>query len=233
MTTTAIPEYIASTGIMEMPSTHSWDDADPGLVYLREDKKLRHELRDMSDRALLAVAAGFAEWIAVRFAKQTSDRMLFEKIEAVRAGIADWRYMSHARTPPSQAWQGPIRGPMWAAADVLDQIVDLVQRKQFASPETVCMAFLVVHVMPEPKSFVDWRRAAITRLRKLYPLDRDQPLGTAVPPQALDPSCSFQPGTEASLMQKYLEALDWAANPFLSSPDDMRNAGFAGDPYTS
>lgn len=227
----SLPKYIDTTGIIDHPIEHSWDDDDPEFVYARLDERLQHRIAKISDRGQLVLSCGFAEWIGWRLKKFSDDPMLFNKIEAVYTGIIDWRYLSTRKLPNRQDWKGPSRGPLWAAAELLNRLIDLTKRKQFASPESVCISFLVLHIIPDPKPFKDWRRFAIQRLSTLYPLDMENVLGLPVPRESLDPDLNYKPGQESELLGNFLSNLDPTTNPFLCTSEEMFEAGFEGTPY--
>jgi hypothetical protein len=216
------PAYVAETGAIGAPITHSWDDDDPGLAYLQEDERLRHRIRVISPRGILTLSGGFAEWVAWRMQPFDPDPMLLDKIEAVYAASIDFRFWSGRPTPPRGEWQGPVRGPMWAAADLLDQIIDLTRRNQFASPETVCLSFLALHVLPDTKLFKNWRRFVIGRLAKFHPDRPGDALGTPVPRNALDPQVPYSPEAADALVVAFIQQLQPSSNPFLNPADDGR-----------
>jgi hypothetical protein len=226
------PDFILRTGIADEPVTHTWDDSDPDFAYVGMDERLQHRIDKTTYRGVLALSAGVAEWIAWRFHKVSSDSLLFDKIEAVWAGIIDWRYLSGNSLPVRHDWQGPVRGPLWSAASWLDQVIGLLKRKQFASPEAVCLSQLLLHVTVHPDSFKDWRRFAIGRLAKLYPEDDQNRLGAPLPRQVMDPDIKFDPAMAPALLDTFLRGLDPARNPFLASPADMVASGFTDTPYT-
>jgi len=196
------------------------------------DERLQHRMDGTTDRGVLALSAGFAEWILWRFSKQSSDPLLLNKIEAMWAGIVDWRYLSPLRMPPAHEWRGPVRGPIWSAANWLDRIVDLLKRREFATPEAVALSQLMLHVIAHPDAFKNWRRFAIQRLDKLYPSTEQDLLGRPVPREALNPDIKYDPATASALIDTYLRGLDPSLNPFLAKPADMVVAGFTGTPYT-
>ena len=101
----SLPKYIDTTGIIDHPIEHSWDDDDPEFVYARLDERLQHRIAKISDRGQLVLSCGFAEWIGWRLKKFSDDPMLFNKIEAVYAGIIDWRYLSTRKLPNRQDWK--------------------------------------------------------------------------------------------------------------------------------
>lgn len=231
-TALSLPSYVESSGIMNAPVEHNWDDSDPMAAYAWLDERLQHRIGAISHRGRLAVSAGFAEWIAFRLKPFCSDPLLFHKIEAIYAGIVDWRYMSSQALPSRRDYLGATRAPLWEAAKLIDKMVDLTKRKQFATPESVCLSFLALHVIPNPKPFKDWRRFAIGRLTTLYPLDRDIPLGPPVPRDALNPDLDYKPEMAHQLLSKFLKSLDPRTNPYLRSAPEMIAAGFEGTPYS-
>jgi hypothetical protein len=179
---------------------------------------------------------GFAEWIAWRLDKYSTDPVLFYAIEAVWAGILDWKYLrplNEVRKASGRGkWQGAERGPLWAAFHLLGEAVSLVRRKMPSSPESACLSQLALHVMPEPKPFKDWRRYVIQRLTDMYPMQKEDMLGPPLPKEVLYPNFNYKPDMASELLSKFLCNLDYTQNPFLNSPDDMIEAGFNGTPYS-
>lgn len=226
------PDFVLRSSYADEPLTHSWDDSDPQFAWLSEDERLQKRIGQATHRGVLALAAGIAEWVAFRFSKHSDAPMLSDKIEAVWAGIVDWRYRADRRMPLHAAWQGPVRGPLWEAAKLLDQMLDLTQRKTFASPEAVNLSQLMMYVTARPGPFKDWRSFAITRLAKLYPVDPADRLGAPVPREALDPDIEYDVSMAPASIDRFLRGLDPARNPWLASPADMVAAGFSGTPYT-
>jgi hypothetical protein len=111
-------------------------------------------------------------------------------------------------------------------------MVRLIKKKQFATPECVSLAFLTLHVVPDPKPFKDWRRFAIGRLATLYPLDKENRLGPPVPREALDPELDYKPEMAPQLLSKFLQSLDPSTNPYLRPATEMIADGFDGTPYS-
>lgn len=227
----SIPTYIDKTGIIDYPIEHDWNDSNPEDAYLGHDERLRHRINKICYRGVVALSSGFAEWIAWRLNKHLSDPMLFQMIESVWAGIIDWRYMEVNNGPDWKVWQGPVRGPLCAAFDLLHEIVKLVSKKQFASPEAICLSMLALHVVPNPKAFKDWRRFVIRRLVQMHPRPDDNLLGDPVPREALDPDFNYKPEMAKELFSNYLQNLNYKQNPFLSTPEKMIQKGFEGTPY--
>jgi hypothetical protein len=229
--TLLMPPYIKNAKVADAPINYDWDDDDPEEAYLDPDERLRHRIGEISDRGVVALSAGFAEWIAWRLSKHSDTKLLFQVIEAVWAGIVDWSYFEQLDAPDFSDWQGSVRGPICAAINLLDEIIYLITDGQFASPESVCLTQLALHVLPDPKPFKDWRRSTIKRLAAMYPRRPDDRLGTPVPREALDPAFDYKHEMEEELTARFLKGLDWKQNPSLRSPEAMKEDGFEGTPY--
>lgn len=230
--TLLIPGYIQRANPAAAPIAYGWDDADPEFAYLAADERMEHRVAKTSFRGVMALAAGFAEWVAWRHADACHDLLLVHQIEAVWAAIVDFRYLAASKLPPQHDWHGPIRGSLWQAADLLRAVIRLTRSGQFAFPETVNVSQLALYVLPDPKPFKDWRRFVITRLAQLYPANLSAPLGVPVPREALDPDLKFDPAHADAFIDTFLRGLDPQKNPFLAAPADMVAAGFSGTPYT-
>lgn len=228
-----IPPYVSRSGFVEAPITHAWDDADPEPAYLFMDERLQHRIGKTSDRGVLALSAGFAEWVAWRMSGFSDDPSLLLKIEATWAAIVDWRYLKLWERASSRNWQGPVRGPMWGASDMLRRVIDLTKREQFAFPESVCLSYLVLHIAPDPKPFKEWRRSALGRLSTFYPRDMQNVLGAVLPRQVLDPDFPYKPEKAAEMVAAFIEGLNPLRNPYLRPASEMLDLGFQGTPYST
>jgi len=219
-----VPAHIVRAGILDAPLTHAWNDADPMMAYAAWDDRISKALSSTTHRGVLALSAGFAEWIAWRLSKATDVTPLLDKIEAVWAGIADWRHLAMpgwfeligGLGPPSD-WLGPARGPVWAASDLLDQIVNLTHRRQFARPEAACLSKLATLVLAAPRPFKVWRKAAIARMAAVYPHVPDDALGPPVAREILELDRPYQREEAEELVARFLAGLDPGRNRFLAN----------------
>jgi hypothetical protein len=228
-----MPDYIAGANVTGTPITFEWDDANPDKAYIKPDEALRNKIDTTSQRGVTALSLGFAEWIAWRFQHDNAHLTLLQLIEATWAGVIDWRYLStDAPRLRWSEWQGPVRGPICAAFKLLRDIVRLTRTKQFASPESVCVSRLALHVLTRPEPFQDWRRFAMLRLAETDPRLQEDTLGKPIPRKALDPDIDYTREKGDDLLADFLGSLDYAANPYLASPENLKSAGFAGTPYS-
>lgn len=212
----ALTNYFKKISAAQIPIAYTWNDADPEAAYIFANRPLHRSISRTSDRGVLALSVAFAECVAWRLSQLSNDHLvLLQKAEAVWAGIIDWRYLNRQQLGPRKDWLGPVRGPLWVASDMLDRVVDLTIRHQFAYPEAVCLSYLALHVLPDPKPFKNWRRFAIERLAKFHPRDLKNALGAPVPRELFDPDMEFKPELLNELLAAFLKRLDSSQNHFI------------------
>jgi hypothetical protein len=215
----------------------SWDDDNPRAAYVRESAKLMHKVGEISRRGKVGVSAGIVEWIAWRLSRHADSRILFLLADALWASTADWRYIVALDAPERRLewrdWKGPVRGPICGTYQLIETIVTDSKRGMATEPWIVSLSNLAEYVLTKPAPFKAWRRNAIERLGKLDPWSRQNPVGSPVPPEAVDPDFDYLPDQGTALMTNFLRTLDYSANPFLRPPEQMIKDGFEGTPYAS
>lgn len=230
-----IPHYIGRLGIADTPILHKWDDQKPREHYLGNDAKLMHQFEKIATRGQIALSAGMAEWIAWRLGKHSRDETLFQVIQAVWASGVDWRYVGNLKTHRQKMkwedWTGPVRGPLCATYHILQTICFDAPRGMAIEPWMVPLSNLAIYLLVDSKAFKAWRRSVLERLAKDHPPTKKSPDGVPVPREAIDPEFPYKPEMAGELVAKFLATLDFKANPYLQTPEEMKNAGFSGTPY--
>lgn len=226
------PPYIVRAKSLKAPITYDWDDQQADDYFLKPDERLRTEIRVISKRGTLSLSLGFAEWVAWRSDNEVVQSTVLPALEAIWAGGVDWKYLSTRNSPSWEGWSGPVLGPLAIVFRTLADIIRLTKREQFASPESVCLSRLCEHVVPSLTAFKSWRRSVIKRLKETHPKTQGDPLGDAVPREALDPAFDYRPEQDKELIRQFLCGLDFKKNPYLASPAEMKKAGFKGTPYS-
>lgn len=225
----SVPRYISNAGIITDIIEHDWNELE--MMYLPVDSRLRNRIGGISYRGIIALSLGMAEWIIWRLSKFLKDPVPFQLIEALWAAIVDWHYLKWDNIPSWNEYPDPIRGPLVKTFNFLDQIVGLVRKKQFASPELLYISEIALHVIPDPKPFKYWRRFIIQNLNNVYPRKDEDILGPPVPRDFLELDFDYNAETARKVLFNYLKSLDHMQNPFLSSPEEMVLKGFTGTPY--
>lgn len=230
-----IPKYIDSLRIDTSPVVHTWDDQKPREHYLGNDARLMHQFEEIATRGQIALSAGMAEWVAWRLSTHSRDETLFQVIEAIWAFAIDWRYLKNLKVHKQkmiwEGWLGPVRGPLCATYHILQTICFDAPRGMAIEPWMVPLSNLAIYVLEDPKPFKTWRRFAIEQLAKNHPPTKKSPDGVPVPREALDPAFPYKPEMASELISAFLAKLDYMTNPYLQTPEEMKNAGFEGTPY--
>lgn len=230
------PTYLAKTGFADAPVKHPWDDREKVDYYGNESPLLQNKIARLTRRAAVAIAAGFAGWVAFRFSKLSDDPMLQRFLDAAWAGIVDWRYINLQAGPrntlSSKDWQGPVRGPIFSTAVLLQNTLESGRRETPCAAHASYVSNLAEHVLSKPAPFKAWRKVIIDRLDRFHGYNPEDRTGLPVPREVLDPDYDYDPKGDAELIRAFLKGLDPSKNPFLVAPDEMIKAGFQGKPYS-
>ncbi|MBZ4418139.1 hypothetical protein [Myxococcus sp. RHSTA-1-4] len=229
--TLPVPAYLERSGVQDRNLRFSWDDNRYERAYTPLDKAARARLERLSQRAILAFAIACAEWLFHRFRPVSIPAFLDDYIEAAWAAVVDARYANYYLEPRGDEWQGPDRKPLAVALMLLVDTIVRVENDDHPDIGALSLANLAAHVMTDPKPFQEWRERVMSRLERLYPLNPRDTRGEPVPREALDPDFDLQPEMAPVLVGSFLGRLDPKANPFLRTPEEMRNLFFEGVPY--
>jgi hypothetical protein len=246
----SIPKYIEELGIVDLPLSHNWKKCESdGFV----SGNLEDSLSDVNHRGQLALACGFAEWVAWRLSKHdahlplaptsnrqpltvASPRELLQYIEAVWAGLIAEQYTREISAPVlDQGDFHRVRGPIRVAIHELKTALELTWTDQFLFPEAAVLNCVAIDVLPDPKPFKKWRTAVLKRMKKLFPrIDQTDELGRLGCPitrESLDLRFDYTLEHTEEYVALFLEGLDPKENPYLRTPEEMIRAGFRGQPY--
>jgi hypothetical protein len=240
-----IPKYIQSANIQSATIDYEWDDWATIPALQKDDETLREQLSKLSDRAVLAFMCGSAEWLYFRLAPFCNDLAPAEYIEGAWAMIIDVRYCGYGKgtwweSYSRKKWNGPIQGPIEQGLLRLEcAIQELFWRDNDPVWRADRLYALTSYVMPNIGPYQEWCTQVMSRFEKFYLKDPNDMLGDVVPREAVDLDFNFQPEHTESLMNQYLNRLDWKSNIFLSSPegmlqvfdDDDGDNVFQGQPY--
>jgi hypothetical protein len=183
------------------------------------------------------------EWIIWRFQALKGDPGPGQLAEAAWCATVHPAYMGFALFDRDE-WTGPIRGPLWGAQTWLVPMAQCDLNSLAACESGLAYLYsLAMHVLPNTTAFESWLGSCIERIADLYAAPDEDPFtglfrdpiegrGPFVAPPLLDLSGRFDPKHAKVYMSQFLSAALSAANPFLSSPKEMREEGFTGTPYT-
>ena len=229
----SLPPYIDDAKIADQNLRFLWDDSNTQVAEGQTDAKLVQRLSRLSQRANVAYAIAIAEWVIGRFSMFAGNETALLYVEACWAVAIDLRY---CRTvwedfPHNEPWGGPVKGVIWLAMLRLQQTIGSLVEE--GDPEYTASKLhqLIRHVIPDGQFFDAWDRDVLSRLERLFPREDDDLLGEVVPREFLDPATEPSLPDHDALIDRFLQTLDYRANPFLNTPERMREEGFLGIPY--
>jgi hypothetical protein len=232
----SIPAYIEKSAIVGAAIKYRWNDGDLPTFYTESDR-IQSMIAKTTTAGAIALALGCLEWVAWRLSKHAEVTVLLQAVEAMWAGIIDVRYVRSLRDSPfainRREWQGAERGPVYVAYKQLKDLRSCLDSKEPASPEASCAVRMGRFVLPAAEPFETWWRFVLKRLVETHPASEEGPddVGRPIPRDALDPDVDYKPDDALHYLSGFLASLKPASNPFLASAEEMKEAGFGGDPY--
>jgi hypothetical protein len=237
--TLAPPPFIPQQVLQDPTIRYTWDDWNRAEIYDWVDEDIEGEWDDLSEQALAALAIAIAEWIIFRLVRFDDDPTPLQALEAAWCANVDRRY-SEGLEVSTPNWLGPVRGPLGLAINLLQSALYLTLEDQEEPAELpAVLSNLAEHVCGMQADFRHWRSQCVARLRLYYratqPVDDLFDEATrmqVVPREAFDLSSPFDLEKSAALIDRFLRQVDYQANPFLQTPEEMFEDGFEGAPYT-
>lgn len=235
------PNYLKQSNCQENSVRYAWDDWKTLPALESFDQQLLTRLKRISQRAVLAFACGSAEWMVYRFDRLCDTAAPWNLVESAWAMIAHLRYNigNEAWSYRSQkGWEGPVKAPIKRGLEYLEAAFYSLHSEYRTDPLdfTARLSTLTSYVMPDALPYKRWSEQVVGRFEVLYPRDQADPLGDAVPRQAVDPEFDFRIEQTETLINAFLASLDYRSNPFLRSPQAVLEPfegeeDFTGTPY--
>jgi hypothetical protein len=245
-----LPSYLSMLAAPSEVIRYQWDDWNIEAVEEPVDAKLVESLEKLPRRATLAYAIGSAEWLVHRLLPFVPDKAPWSFLEAAWAMLVDHHYSNYGDGTgwaeySNDEWCGAIKGPVSRALTIVECAIQEVHwhldpepgsYAHYVAAAAAQVNKLTEHVLEDSQDYRQWSDQVIKRLRTHFPLLTADNMGDVVPAEALDSSQAFDPNRIEQLVNAFLASLDWKTNPFLSSPDAMKEVvdddnSFEGTPY--
>jgi hypothetical protein len=247
------PRYIRESGIVGAPLSFKWSDKSDHIGPLEGGSAVDDEIFPIDHCGVVALGAALEEWAVWRFdGKIDTQRYLFQ-VDAIRAWPIHRLYF---KGPREVEWvdEPPVDAAM---SRIEDLAIGSASKKFIEFPAKLPMnqvhqTFVLRHVIPKAsrKAFDAWFKVVVRRLAQFAPRPKepmkefdDYPdeaaydlaqrpfFGAPVPPEIVDPDFEYESSMREPLLDKFLKSLDYKVNPFLRSPDELKEGGFEGTPY--
>jgi hypothetical protein len=236
------PVHIARAAIDTTEVNYEWHDWRAFDYCQPVDESVVERCAALVVPAVNALTIAEAEWLAFRFDRVSSDPIPYVYLESAWCANVD-RHYSWPIEFPKDDWQGPIRRPLLVGIILVNHVLyELEEEDEPPIQQPALVSRFVEHVLPDPAPFLAWRDRCLQRLDQFYrkpvenPFDdlfEDYPRRTLVPREAFDLDFDFRPEQAEILIDRFLRSVDYKANPFLLSPEQMRIEGFEGSPYST
>jgi hypothetical protein len=235
------PPYVdPDIGDPDLP--YIWDDTRTSADFEHDGEWLPERVQGVYLTGQIALGIGMYEWVVWRFQPLSGDPEPRQLAEAAWCATVHPAYMDFA-VFDRRMWTGPIRGPLWCAQTWLVPMARADSNSLEECESGLAYLYsLAMHVLPTTTTFESWLDGCIQRILDLYAAPEEDPFaglfgdptegrGPLVAPPLLDLTEPFDLSRARGYMDRFLAAAERTANPFLASPEEMLEAGFAGTPY--
>lgn len=224
------PLHIIAAGVPFTAPDYVWT-AETDDDILLPQPLLSRRLAEMSDRAALAFSLGAIEWVFWRLHTMVPDDGVFQFLDAAWAGLVDWRYLdAFIDRPWEETFDREVGSPIEAAISRLELAFANARNGTAFFDQPVTISEVALRVCGVPEAFKAWRRTTIARLIEVAPAPSFG-LGRPLSRDIVDPTSTASSEENDARISAYLASLDWRNNRYLGKPDEMKAAGFAGEPY--
>ena len=250
------PTFIARAEIRSLPLDFQWKGTGEHIGPVERVTKLLNSLSGTTTCGQVTLCSGVLQWGAWRLQGHTPVEHGFELAESAFAWQVDHRYVDEDQGPlGATPDEPPALSAMMELSEFMQQALNAKRWwNRYYQPisETFHSVHVVRHILPKTKRklFDQWLNATVKRVKSVAPKpdedfkpkdEFDSPeehkefiarhRGDPLPPQILDPDFDYDDDRRVELIDQFLQSLDWGANRYLRSPDEMKEIGFEGTPY--
>ncbi|MBV9644484.1 MAG: hypothetical protein JO334_13005 [Verrucomicrobia bacterium] len=243
-----LPGYIEESGIIGAPIQYEWDSQIELQHFGERDQnvKLYRAIDRSNYRVKYALGVAVTEWLVWRFHGHANLADIFNRLEAAWANEIHPAYSRTLRfnlTKETVFSENPrIDGPLKLITNFLGDIrAHYYNGNIYIADPIVKQVMLAKRVLPPQKAFEEWlqdrvraaaekfpRGTAYNRNTEKYDFFREK----SVPREFFDRGFEYSESAALECFRLFLATLDPTKNRYLCSPDEMRERGFSGVPYT-
>lgn len=232
-----LPPYLVALNLSELSTDYEWDTVYFNTFWDATDEdnpRLADALLLISVKAAFGIGVACSEWVLARVEGHTDTIDAFLRIEAALAATVDPRY---AKFPPPltslSSGLPQFESPLRLTVKLLSYAHERCAGDGYgvrSSTQGLCM--LVDHITGHHPAFTPWLSESLRRCHEHFPaseapVEEERP----VPQELFEPGFVWSAEASEEALQRVVQTLDPAKNPYLCSPDEMLASGFKGLPY--
>ncbi|MGE0646148.1 MAG: hypothetical protein AB7P24_21040 [Nitrospira sp.] len=241
------PKYVAEAGVLGSPLLYDWSKDIELKLYAAKDQnvKLCQALDGSNYRAKYSIGIAITEWIIWQFEKHARLDDAHSRIEAAWASAIDPAYAGDLKFKLTRTSvfneTAKIDGPMKLALNFLGSIdAHYATGNIYLAAAVVKQVVLARHVIAEREVLEQWISSTLRQCAQVFPRQVDYDTTTQkydashelpVPREFFEPGFTYTPETGKAVLLEFLKTLDYTKNPYLRSPEEMKENGFQGTPY--
>lgn len=246
------PESFASAPTGGFPVEHVWNDKLAEKFEFGEEENVRliEAVQKSSYKGQLAMGVALAEWLLWRFEGAADLATARQAVDACWAAVIHPAYAKPLGFEPDNIPRlsqiREVDGPLRIGLSVLRETRGRYAKgKPQLAASVMKLALLDQHVIPAKKEFEAWLTSMLERTAKALPggpppESEDEDADPAYNPGAgtpitreffFDPEFKLTRDSNRAALSAFLASLDPKSNPFLRTPEELRQEGFTGEPY--
>lgn len=232
-----LPAYLIALNLSTLPVDYDWDTVIFNTFWAATDEdnpRLSEALQLLSVRATFALGVACSEWVIARVEGHTETTDALLRTEASWAVTIDPRYAKLPLPPPSPESVPPqFASPLRLAMKLLSYAHErFTGDGEYVHSSTQGLVMLVDHIAGRHEAFEPWLYESLRRCHEYFPasevpIEEESP----VPQELFEPDFVWREDLVLESLQRFVQTLDPARNPYLCSAEEMLAAGFEGSPY--
>jgi hypothetical protein len=223
---------------------YEWTDK----IFLQLTQSVNDKLYETIDmlnfKAKMSIAVIALEWGVWLFEDIMDISDGLKRIEAAWAGIIDPLYIKSLEIKSSAKVHDTdnLKGPLMALLYFLHgSNIYFSKGNIYLAQPVMKSCMLSRYLSPDKKVFDSWLSDILKKTQSAFPnkvkYDKktkfyDASNERSVPRVFFEPSFKYSEEESQKALNSFLRNLDYSSNMYLNKPDDIKKAGFKGEPYT-
>lgn len=250
----SLPEFLIGTCYEEAKLGFKWNSNIEDKITTVPPQKIADAVVKLNHKAMMGLTVALSElafWRLHHFYEKDGENLsdYIDFVEAAWASLIDKRYLSVEVS--AFEYDGGKAEEVIFTVDWLFRAIanGYIRGSYFMQQGVANIAAIVRLISPQPELFDAWLIGCLEKSIEFFPTQYDvsklalkratyraQRFDSSSEPSIprefyFAPEFDYKSADIAGLNQAYLEQLDYKVNPYLNSPEVMKESGFIGAPY--